>query len=105
MTPQFCIRVLNPLKIKIEGQIASGRRKRALAVHESAIEKVDPNVMDDSCDTDNSLAAGVGDRLHHGFVYSYSICNGCCPDVGQHQSGGCYLSRAETHVAQSQIKE
>ena len=50
------------------------------------------NVMDDCCDTHNSLAAGAGDRLYHGFVYSHSICNGCCPGVGQHQSGGYDLS-------------
>ena len=86
---------------QIDGRLADGRRESAPAGRESAIGKGDSNAMDDCCDTYNILTAGAGDRLYHGFVYSHSLCNGCCPGIGQHQSGGYDRSRAETHAAQS----
>ena len=75
-----------------DGRLTDGRHESASAGSESAIGEGGSYVMDNCCDTHNSLAAGSGDRLYHGFVYSHSLCNGCCPGVGQHQSGGYYLS-------------
>ena len=43
-----------------------------------------PNVLDDRCDTDNSVGARVGQQLHHGRVYS-------------HPAGDCYYRSAIQH--------
>ena len=36
--------------------------------------------MDDRCNTDNSVAAGVGDELHDGRIHSHRAggCHYCC---------------------------
>ena len=45
------------------------------------------NVVDDCCNTHNSMAAGAGDRLHDGLFYSYPT--GRCHHrrAGQSHSG------------------
>jgi len=57
------------------------------------------NVVDDCCDSDNFVAAGVGDRLYDGLFYSYSAghCHYCC--AGQSHSG------AETGLERVALKE
>ena len=45
------------------------------------------HVVDDCCNTHNSMAVGIGDRLYDGLFYSYPAghCHYCC--AGQCHSG------------------
>ncbi len=42
--------------------------------------------MDNCSDTDNSVAAGIGDQLHDGRVDSHPAGNCYCCGAGQHYS-------------------
>ena len=56
-------------------------------------EKGGSDVMDDCCNTHNSMATGAGERLYDGFVYSHPA--GHC----HHRRSGQIHSGAETVVA------
>ena len=48
--------------------------------------------LDNCCDTGNSVAARVGEQLHHGRVYSHPA------DTCSYSGGGQYLSGAGIRV-------